>query len=301
MTSDAALRAISEVSDDLICTMNAQGCFTDVSSAFRTSLGWSEADLLQKPWSKIVHEDDCGRVQRELAAIKDGEGSAVFHARIQRADRGYEWHRWKAYAGRGEIYAILSPEGPTRDAQIELMLERLLREQIGGVQEKHEKAREQAQGAISLAEQEASIANTRAKTLQVVVGAALALATAVGGVFAWAISRIEENAEQTMAQKVERKRAVAAIEQNSGKIVALEDDIRSLGRAAVEQQVLTVEAARYLSNKIDAVHPKMQGATEKPDALRDAEIRVDVLKKEQAVDELLKDTRSPLKLLGEKK
>jgi len=306
VTSSATLQALAEVGDDLICTLNLAGHFTDVSHGFLETLGWEEQQLLNSPWSTFVHPDDLGRVRRELAPLHDGSGSAVFHARLKRADQGHEWMRWKAYAGKGEIYSILSPEGPPQEARLELTMERLLREQLGDVQDRHEKQlkererqREATQGALDVAEQEANVANTKARTLQVLVGAAIAVATAVGGTFAWAIQRIESNAARAAAQEEYRRQTQESVEDNAVRIQDLEGDVRELGRVAVEQQIVTVESAKYISDKIDAAHPRQVGKTKKPPALKKAEGRVERLKKEKAVDELLKDDDTHLRLLSE--
>ncbi len=73
---------ILENSLDLICTVDAQGCFLEVSSASRTVLGYEPAELTGIPFEKLVHPDELAAVLDEFQAVMQGRSIRELECRL---------------------------------------------------------------------------------------------------------------------------------------------------------------------------------------------------------------------------
>ncbi|HEY9714551.1 MAG TPA: PAS domain S-box protein, partial [Chroococcales cyanobacterium] len=81
-------RAVIENALDLICSLSAEGLFVDLNSAAQIVLGYTERELLGKPYSHIVEDNDKERVLRTLHAIAAGEVVHSFEHAAVRKDGG---------------------------------------------------------------------------------------------------------------------------------------------------------------------------------------------------------------------
>ena len=84
-----------ELSLDLIATADYDGYFMQVNPAFTRTLGYSEAELLAKPFLEFVHPDDREATIR-AAAEQTEAGLEVlnFQNRYQARDGSYRWLEW---------------------------------------------------------------------------------------------------------------------------------------------------------------------------------------------------------------
>jgi diguanylate cyclase (GGDEF)-like protein/PAS domain S-box-containing protein len=110
-----SLRALHEesakhfnLSQDLICTAGTDGYFKRVNASFERVLGYSEEELLSRPYVDFVHPDDLERTVVEAAAVPDGRGAVQFQNRYVGKEGEVHWLEWTStsLADEGLIYAV---------------------------------------------------------------------------------------------------------------------------------------------------------------------------------------------------
>ncbi|MBN1196674.1 MAG: PAS domain S-box protein [Candidatus Aminicenantes bacterium] len=108
--STEQIETIWNVSHDLLCVADYHNAtFIKVNPAFQTILGYSEAELLSRPFLDFVHPDDVqptiGVIEKKL---KQGETVIDFTNRYRARDGGYRHLQWisRPIPERGETYAI---------------------------------------------------------------------------------------------------------------------------------------------------------------------------------------------------
>jgi two-component system sensor histidine kinase/response regulator len=116
-TSDEARRVIErelrrtsryfELSPDLVSTAGFDGYFKKVNPAWTKALGWSEEELLNRPFVDFVHRDDLERTNEEAASLADGDTVVEFTNRYRTKSGEWRWIEWHSSAipEVGEIYA----------------------------------------------------------------------------------------------------------------------------------------------------------------------------------------------------
>jgi diguanylate cyclase (GGDEF)-like protein/PAS domain S-box-containing protein len=97
-----------ELSQDMACVAGFDGYFKRVNPAFERILGYSEEDLLGRPFLDFVHPDDRGGTEEEAAAIAEGGGTVQFRNRYLAKDGSVRWIEWTSQPVFEEetIYAV---------------------------------------------------------------------------------------------------------------------------------------------------------------------------------------------------
>ena len=98
---------IWNVSQDLLVVADVEGKFIVVNPAWNSTLGWSEADLLNKTSEWLVHPDDWPKSRAQLLRVAEGENTRQFENRLRDRHGSYRWLSWKAVAEEGRIYAVV--------------------------------------------------------------------------------------------------------------------------------------------------------------------------------------------------
>ena len=99
-------RKFFDVSIDLMCIAGTDGFFRRVNPAFPRVLGWSEEELLERPFFFFVHPDDVDRTEAEVAKLVSGVPTIAFENRYLCKDGRYKLLRWTSYPEDGRLYAI---------------------------------------------------------------------------------------------------------------------------------------------------------------------------------------------------
>jgi PAS domain S-box-containing protein len=123
------LDQIFTLSSDLIAVADFDGYFTRVNPAAVQILGYTEDELLTRPYLELVHPDDRERTAAEAAAITNGKTTMAFENRFARKDGSYtvlEWTSTPVIEDR-LMYAVARDVTDRRQAEAEL--ERLADEQ----------------------------------------------------------------------------------------------------------------------------------------------------------------------------
>jgi diguanylate cyclase (GGDEF)-like protein/PAS domain S-box-containing protein len=97
-----------DLSLDMICIAGFDGYFKRVNPSFERVLGYSEEDLLGRPFLEFVHPDDRKSTEEEAAAIATGTGTVQFRNRYLAKDGSMHWIEWTSQPLVEEkvIYAV---------------------------------------------------------------------------------------------------------------------------------------------------------------------------------------------------
>jgi PAS domain S-box-containing protein len=129
---------------DLLCVASTAGYFQRVNPAFTATLGYSEDELLARPFIELVHPDDQVAALDALRTLRTSPLER-FVNRYRHRDGTYRWLEWSAQpiAEQGLIYAVARDisarmaEEAARQAQQRQLLELQKRESldvlVGGI------------------------------------------------------------------------------------------------------------------------------------------------------------------------
>ena len=106
---------------DMLCIANMEGYFIKINPAFQATLGYSEGELLNKPFLELVHPDDRESTLAEMRSLSDGKITLYFENRYLCKDGHYKWLAWKSvpYLDEGLTYAIAREITEQKEHQIQ--------------------------------------------------------------------------------------------------------------------------------------------------------------------------------------
>jgi PAS domain S-box-containing protein len=93
------------LSPDLLCIAGTDGYFKRVNPAFTTVLGYSDEELLSKPYLEFVHPDDHDATVHEADRNELGVATIRFENRYACKDGSVRWLSWRAVPAGERIYA----------------------------------------------------------------------------------------------------------------------------------------------------------------------------------------------------
>jgi PAS domain S-box-containing protein len=99
-------RKFFDVSIDLMCIAGTDGYFKRTNPAFVRTLGWTEEELLERPYYDFIHPDDVEKTEEEVAKLAEGIPTISFENRLVSKDGRYVLLRWTAYPDDGVLYSI---------------------------------------------------------------------------------------------------------------------------------------------------------------------------------------------------
>jgi len=97
-----------ELSLDLFCIADFEGYFRRINSNFSRVLGYTDAELLARPFMDHVHPDDIFQTQQIMEKLGDGQPVVRFTNRYRTAHGRYVLLEWtaKAVLNEGVIFAV---------------------------------------------------------------------------------------------------------------------------------------------------------------------------------------------------
>jgi PAS domain S-box-containing protein len=97
---------IWNVSQDLLLVADRNGVWRTVNPAWTRTLGWSEAELLNRTSEWLEHPGDNGITRAQLTKLGVGETAARFESRFRHRDGSYRWLSWTGVPDQDLIYAV---------------------------------------------------------------------------------------------------------------------------------------------------------------------------------------------------
>lgn len=83
-----------QLSPDLLGALNADGYFETSNPAWKSVLGWSEAEVAGMSMFELLHPDDVERTREWLALTQQGQPAIRFPNRYRCKDGTYRWISW---------------------------------------------------------------------------------------------------------------------------------------------------------------------------------------------------------------
>ena len=87
---------ILELSHDLFAIASFDGLLLTVNPAWSNQLGYTQKELLDRPFSEIIHPDDLGETGSVIQALMAGKPVHQFHVRLLRQDGSPVAYAWSA-------------------------------------------------------------------------------------------------------------------------------------------------------------------------------------------------------------
>jgi PAS domain S-box-containing protein len=97
---------IWNVSQDLLLVADRNGVWQTVNPAWTRTLGWSEAELLNRTSEWLEHPDDNGIAQTKIRKLGAGETTVRFEGRLRHKDGSYRWLSWTGVSDQDRNYAV---------------------------------------------------------------------------------------------------------------------------------------------------------------------------------------------------
>lgn len=95
-----------ELSDELFATASFDGYLKDINAAWTKVLGYSEEELLARPFIELVHPDDLSAAAEAVALLRSGGSVRHFDNRLIGADGRSVWLSWAAVPMGDRFYAV---------------------------------------------------------------------------------------------------------------------------------------------------------------------------------------------------
>ncbi|MFL6812981.1 MAG: PAS domain-containing protein [Bradyrhizobium sp.] len=97
---------IWNVSQDLLVVADRNGLWQTVNPAWTRTLGWSEAELLNRTSEWLEHPEDNGIAQAQIRRLGAGETTVKFESRFRHKDGSYRWLSWTGVSDKDRNYAV---------------------------------------------------------------------------------------------------------------------------------------------------------------------------------------------------
>ena len=97
---------IWNVSQDLLLVADRNGIWRTVNPAWTTTLGWSEAELLNRTSEWLEHSGDNGITRAKVGELAANGTNVRFESRLRHKDGSYRWLSWMGVSDGDSNYAV---------------------------------------------------------------------------------------------------------------------------------------------------------------------------------------------------
>jgi PAS domain S-box-containing protein len=97
---------IWNVSQDLLLVADRNGIWQTVNPAWTRTLGWREAELLNRTSEWLEHPDDGGVTRAHVKKLIANTTTVRFESRFRHKDGTYRWLSWTGVSDQDRIYAV---------------------------------------------------------------------------------------------------------------------------------------------------------------------------------------------------
>jgi PAS domain S-box-containing protein len=126
-----------DYSRDMLCTAGFDGYFKLLNQAWEHTLGYTQEELLSRPYMDFVHPADVERTMAEAASLGTvGVDTVQFRNRYRAKDSSYRWLEWNSRADMDAqlIYAVARDvTDQQRAAEAEARLSAIVRSSADGI------------------------------------------------------------------------------------------------------------------------------------------------------------------------
>lgn len=96
-----------DMSNDMIATASLEGYFTRVNPAWERCLGYSAAELMDRPYVEFIHPEDLDSTIAVASSLANGPSEIVgFENRYATKDGRWRWLLWSACSDGEQVYAV---------------------------------------------------------------------------------------------------------------------------------------------------------------------------------------------------
>lgn len=122
------LEQFFSLSLDMLSIIGVDGMLKRVNPVWQESLGWSSAELVERPYLDLVHPDDRSATIAEAERLAAGARTIGFENRYRARDGSYRWMNWKVapnqkgdllYAATRDVTDQKAAELSIRQARLE--------------------------------------------------------------------------------------------------------------------------------------------------------------------------------------
>ena len=94
---------------DMQCTAGFDGYFKQLNPAWEKTLGWTNEELMSKPYLEFVHPDDRESTIGAASGLTEGKAAITFENRYLCKDGSYKWISWNSFPLVGEklVFAVV--------------------------------------------------------------------------------------------------------------------------------------------------------------------------------------------------
>ena len=120
--AEAELDRFFAASIDMLCIAGLDGYFRRLNAAWERTLGFTQQELLTRPFIDFVHEEDRAATLEEMKKLRKGSDTISFENRYRCRDGSYKWLLWNARprVAEKEIYAAARDVTRRKHAEAEL-------------------------------------------------------------------------------------------------------------------------------------------------------------------------------------
>ncbi|HTV41056.1 MAG TPA: PAS domain S-box protein [Candidatus Sulfotelmatobacter sp.] len=87
-----------DLSRELICVLGFDGFLKTINPAWKWTLGFSDEEIISKPFIELVHPDDRAATDAETEKLMGGGETIYFENRLRARDGSWRWFAWSARA-----------------------------------------------------------------------------------------------------------------------------------------------------------------------------------------------------------
>ncbi len=109
------INRLYELSVDMMCVVDQQGRFVRVNPAFERILGYTPEEMLGKPGTHFIHEDDVQATIDIFVPVLAGQPLSAFENRYLTKDDAARWFSWYMIPSEGFIYCIARDVTETKE------------------------------------------------------------------------------------------------------------------------------------------------------------------------------------------
>ncbi|RYD20748.1 MAG: PAS domain S-box protein [Verrucomicrobiaceae bacterium] len=108
---------------DLLCVAGMDGYFKKVNPAFTRTLGFSEVEMLSRPFTDFIHPDDLAATLAEVDTLGTGASSVHFENRYRCKDGSWKWLSWNTqpFVEEKILYAVARDITEKKEAEFSIL------------------------------------------------------------------------------------------------------------------------------------------------------------------------------------